>query len=753
MKRQIKLISSFKARNYQESIFASSIDKNSLVILPTGLGKTLIALMLSMYYFNKTNKKILFLAPTKPLVEQQKNSFENFFENSGEFGFQLLTGLVPPKKRTNLYKENDFIFSTPQLIENDILNEIINMNDFAFIIIDEAHRTRGSYAYGFIVNEFIKKGSKILALSASPGSSKEEIEELINTLNIENIQIRSYDDEDVKSYFKKTKIKKIEIEMPLEFKKISELLKMCIDKRIQELNRINIFSGKNSKNLGKGEILNLQMEIRSRIASGENHEDVWKAISTLAAILKVMHGLELFESQEISTSYNFFYNFFRDGGDTSKAAENLRLDLNFNEAFNKIKTLNSKNILHPKLIELRKIVFSKINEKKDLKIIIFAQYRDSALKIVEELSRVKEIKARIFVGQSKKGDLKMSQKEQKEVLEQFRNGEYNILVSTSVGEEGLDIPKVDMVVFYEAIPSSIRTIQRIGRTGRFDEGEVYILLSKGSKDISFSHVAKAREKRMYKALEEIKNKETKQKNEKINGLKKYMNTNNSNENNNIDRLNELDIDKRIQIYIDTRENNDLLKEFFKDSDLRVISKQLNVGDIIISEDIGIERKTKKDFVDSIIDKRLFTQLINLAKNFRRPILIIEGEDNIYIQRNISTNAIRACISSIAIDMRIPIIFTNSMEDTKEYIKSIVNRAYKNKKEIQFANKKITNEREELERFISSIPKINIISAKELLIKFNSVENLVNSSEKELEKCRGIGRKRAEFLFEFFRKNY
>ena len=130
----IMLIDDFKPRSYQESIFAKSINKNSLVVLPTGFGKTVIAVMLAVYYFNKTKKKILFLAPTKPLVEQQKKSFEGFFKNSEEFNFQVLTGLISPSKRQNLYQESDFIFSTPQLIENDLINRVVNPNDFGFIV-------------------------------------------------------------------------------------------------------------------------------------------------------------------------------------------------------------------------------------------------------------------------------------------------------------------------------------------------------------------------------------------------------------------------------------------------------------------------------------------------------------------------------------------------------------------------------------------------------------------------------------------
>ncbi|NCC71146.1 DEAD/DEAH box helicase, partial [bacterium] len=358
--RKIKLISEFFPRSYQESIFLNSLDKNTLVVLPTGLGKTIIALMLAVYYFNKNNKKVLFLAPTKPLVEQQKLSFENFFENKEKFNFQVLTGLISPKKRIPIYEEADFIFSTPQLIENDIINNIIDIKIFGFVIIDEVHRAKGGYAYNFLAEEFEKSGAKILGLSASPGTTKEEIMELIESMKIEHIEIKKYDDLDVKEYINKTHLEKIQVEMPLEFQDISSRLNFCFEKKIKKLQELNIFQGKNSSNISKKNILDLQMELRTKIASGENYPEIWKAISIAAGLLKLMHGIELFESQEISASYNFFNNFFRDGGDNSKAAEDLRFDIDFRDAYQIISNLYQKGVLHPKILELRKLVYNNI---------------------------------------------------------------------------------------------------------------------------------------------------------------------------------------------------------------------------------------------------------------------------------------------------------------------------------------------------------------------------------------------------------
>jgi len=765
--KKIELIKDFKPRLYQQSIFANSLNKNTLVVLPTGLGKTVIAIMLCVFYFNSNNKKVLFLAPTKPLVEQQEKSFKSFFKNESDFNFSVLTGLVSPKKRKIIYEESDFIFSTPQLIENDIINSVIKISDFGFVIFDEGHRASGNYAYCFIAEEFDKKKVKILTLTASPGTSLEQIREVMTNLRIEHVQVKKHTDSDVKPYVKKTKIEKIEVELSEEFIDISKLLKLVLEKKFNSLKEMGIFIGKNYSQLTKTDLLDLQRDLRTKISNGEMGDEDWKAISIAAGLMKLMYGVELFESQEVSTAYTYFNNFFRAGGDSSKAAEELTLDINFRDAFGKISKLNKNGIKHPKLKKLEELVFNSINKNKDLRIIIFAQYRESAQKIVEELTKVKEIRPHVFVGQAKKGDVKMTQKIQKQVLDDFRNGEINVLVSTSVGEEGLDIPKVDQVIFYEPVASAIRSIQRIGRTGRFNEGIAYIMQTKGTRDIVTSHIANAKERKMYKSLDSLKSEFEKIQKEQKNSLDKFLGEKNEKKSvtvsnrfktgeKNEENQSKIEVenDDRILIYVDNRENNDLIKELYRLEEIKVESKKLEVADIVISENIAIERKAKIDFVNSIIDKRLFSQLKDLATNYRRPILILEGRENLFSLRNINPNVIRATLSSIAIDFRIPIIFTDSIIETTQMIRTITLRTKRDKKEISLvANKSSHSENEELEKFISSIPKINVVNAKGLLKHFKSIKELVNTTQKKLLDCSGIGPGRAKFIYEFFRREY
>jgi Fanconi anemia group M protein len=763
MNKKIELIDSFQLRGYQESILSQSLSKNTLVVLPTGLGKTIIALMTTLYYFNKNNKKVIFLAPTKPLVEQQKQSFEQLIKNSDQLTLTVLTGQIPPEKRKTLYQESDIIFATPQIIENDIINRYITPSTIGHIIFDEAHRASKNYAYCFIAEQ-CHEYAIFLALTASPGTNKEEIYSILKNLYIEHLEYKSYEDDDIKPHVHTTQIHHVEVELSEEQKKIKTYLENAFKSCIEDLQQLGYLK-QSISSITKTTLLEFQRELRIEISKQQQEEKVWKAISLSAAALKVMYGSELFESQEFSVAYTYLHNFFRVSGDDSKAAEYLRILIPFRKAYDGLKKLIEQQEQHPKLIKLKELVTNEVKENNQLKFIIFSQYRESAHIIVNELSRISGIHPVLFIGQSKKGETKLSQKEQKKVIEEFREGKYNCLVSTSVGEEGLDIPKVDLVVFYEPVPSAIRSIQRIGRTGRFKQGKAIILQTKDTKDQITRYVASAKEKRMYKVLEQItlefekKNKEKTQKT-----LDSFVKKNNTTQHSTFQSQPESQRPSHSPnhspslslpvVYIDTRENNDLIKELFSLSEFRIEAKQLEVGDIILNEEIGIERKAKIDFVNSIIDKRLFPQLINLARNFKRPVLILEGEENIFSLRNLNPNVIRATLSAISVDLRIPILYTNSIKETSLMIQTMCKRLIKEKKTISLVtDKKSLSEQEELEKVISTIPKINIVTAKELLLHFKTIQNIANATEKEFLEVKGIGALRAKQLEDFFKKEY
>ena len=168
------------------------------------------------------------------------------------------------------------------------------------------------------------------------------------------------------------------------------------------------------------------------------------------------------------------------------------------------KILIEENMEHPKLLELKDLIEQKILENEKVKIMVFSQYRDSVTLICKELNSLKNVSAKVFVGQTKKEDSGLSQKEQQKIIRDFSNGDFNVLCATSIGEEGLDIPEVNAVIFYEPVPSAIRKIQRAGRTARLMPGEIIMLVTKNTRDEAYYWSAIRKEKSMHTAIESIK---------------------------------------------------------------------------------------------------------------------------------------------------------------------------------------------------------------------------------------------------------
>jgi ERCC4-related helicase len=466
------MLKDFVPRLYQETILATCNEKNTLVVLPTGMGKTGIAVMLAAQRLrNFPKSKILLLAPTKPLAEQHHKTFMKHLDMpAGKF--TVMTGATLPEKRAELWKSSQLFFATPQGLENDIISSRIDLSEVSLLVFDEAHRATGDYAYNFVAKMYdrLSKYPRILGLTASPGSDLEKINEVCRNLYIEDVEIRTPHDRDVMPYIQEIKINWIYVELPASFLTVKKYLEQCFGERLKELRRYGTVNVQHINTISKKDLIGLQASLHAQISQGVRDMEILKGVSLLAEALKVQHALELLETQGVSALSKYMENLVSESAKTKvKAVKNLVADPNFKAALIRTRALVEAGIEHPKLERLRQIVAEEIARDPKMKIIIFNNYRDNAVRVVNEISPIPQVKARIFVGQMKKGETGMSQKKQLETLEEFKAGKFNVVCMTSIGEEGLDIPEVDLVIFYEAIPSAIRQIQRRGRTGRQKE--------------------------------------------------------------------------------------------------------------------------------------------------------------------------------------------------------------------------------------------------------------------------------------------
>ena len=743
-------------RLFQMDLAASALKSSSLIVVPTGLGKTVIALMVLLARLDKG--RVLFLAPTKPLVEQHAAFLRRVLKDEGEV--TMMTGEMMPEKRKAAWEAARITVSTPQVIENDLLSRRIDLEDISLIIFDEAHRAVGNYAYVYIAERYAREGTNplVLGITASPGSEKEKIAEICTNLSIENIQTRSEKDSDVAPFVHSREIEWVKLTVPKELLDIRSAIEDVLLERIDDLNRLGISPARIDPRATKKELLGLQAMLMSS-AKRQANQATFKGISILAEVLKLYHAVELAETQGTEALLKYFQRLqgeaiSRSG---SKASRRIMEDSKFRQA---MQALEELKVEHPKPAMVRKILTEQIEAKPESRIMVFTNYRDTASALIRFLKEDPKIKAVRFVGQSSRADDEgLSQKKQAEILQRFRAGEYNVLIATSVGEEGIDIPATDMVLFYEPVPSEIRSIQRKGRTGRARSGRVVVLMARGTRDEAYYWISDRKEKTMNKQMRTLSGQASQSLASSSNEfLPRQLEVTEDNPERQNRKGQESLVDwaeadkERNKIYVDPRERG--MARLLEGRGLEVTLKNLEVGDYVVSDRVAIERKTAQDFVASIIDpeRNLFRQIADLARSYERPVLILEGRD--LYSRQVSASSIQGALTSVAVDYGVPIIPTEDQEDTASVITMLAARERRAGHEPKLHGHKTARTlKEQQEYLISAIPSVGPSVARKLLRHFGSIEKVIAASKEELQEVDMVGPKIAERIRELVGVEY
>ena len=489
-----------EARSYQTAIADSALSANTLVVLPTGMGKTAVALLVAAARID--SGKILMLAPTKPLVEQHLRYFsKNLLLEEGDV--VMFTGSTASPKRVEAWNSARFVVATPEVIKNDLIAGRYDLEDVSLLIVDECHRTVGNYAYVFIGRRYNETASSplVLGMTASPGSDPEHVAEICEHLSITSVESRVETDADVRPYVHERDLEYMTLELPEDLWLAVSVLNSLLDDRLTKLGDMG-YRVPRREALSMKALNALRAQIQMRMQ--EKDKTAYTAVSVHAELMKLKHGVMLAESQGSTALRAYLLRLQTEGqGGGSKASQRICADSRFQRLLSLSESWTKE--LHPKADAVVRIVQEQMTEFADSKIIVFVTYRDSVQMLVDYLNDA-GITARRFVGQASRDSEKgLSQKQQIEAIRQFREGEYSVLVATSVGEEGLDIPATDLVVFYESVPSEVRSIQRKGRTGRNTSGKVIVLITKGTADETFRWVSNAKEKQMLKGVSAMRN--------------------------------------------------------------------------------------------------------------------------------------------------------------------------------------------------------------------------------------------------------
>ena len=492
----------FSPRQYQESIFQTCKDHNTLVVLETGLGKTALALMLAREKLNKEiSQKVIILAPSRPLIAQHYQTFKEKL-NLDKEDLALITGKIQPKQRQKDFKNALIVFSTPQCVNNDVKKGRISLENVSAITFDEAHHAMKNYAYVNIARKYKQQNPQghILALTASPGNTQDKIREICNNLSIEKVEIRTEQDEDVKPYIQEKKVSWISVDLDKKLLGIIANVKQTYTSKLRELKKLGVTKPVNLIN--KKDLLDLQIKFRRELQN--KNQIAYYGLSLTAQIIKLSHLIDLLETQGIETAQKYVDKL---STETTKAAQSIVSNASIKQAHERLKEILNESYKHPKIRMLLAIIKNQILEKPESKTIVFANFRDTIDEILKEMKKIEQIRPVALIGQ-KEG---LSQKEQVQVIKQFEENKYNTLICTSIGEEGLSIGTLEIAIFYDSVPSAIRRIQRTGRVARTQPGKIIHIIASNTRDSAYYWKSQRDEKRMKSVLYSMQNKQETQK--------------------------------------------------------------------------------------------------------------------------------------------------------------------------------------------------------------------------------------------------
>ncbi|XP_054827690.1 Fanconi anemia group M protein [Eublepharis macularius] len=527
-------------RGYQVRAAAAALEANTLLCLPTGLGKTLVAAaVLYNFYRWFPAGRAVFLAPTKPLVAQQREACARLMGIPGAHMAQL-TGGTQVVDRKEIWQNRRVFFLTPQIMINDLSRGICPAAEVKCLVIDEAHKALGNHAYCQVVKELCKytQQFRVLALTATPGNDTKAVQQVISNLLISHIELYSEDSPDIRPYSYERLVEKCVVPLGKELSEMRSAYIRVLEALAGRLIRFRVLAQREVSALTKYQIILARDQFRKNPASCFSGVQQGIIEGDFALCISLYHGYELL----LQMGMRSLYIFLRGIMDGSKGMTRAKNELSRNEEFMALYNLLESTFVetsvtlangntrsgtekmkpfiysHPKLKKLEDVVVEHFRSWKDhgdqspaesrpadTRVMIFSSFRDSVHEIAEMLSRHHPVvRVMTFVGHSTGKNAKgFTQKEQLEVVKHFRTGGYNTLVSTCVGEEGLDIGEVDLIICFDAQKSPIRLIQRMGRTGRKRQGRIVVILSEGREERTYNQ-SQSNKRSLLKAISENK---------------------------------------------------------------------------------------------------------------------------------------------------------------------------------------------------------------------------------------------------------
>ena len=487
-----------EARAYQLEAVDVALSSSTLLVLPTAAGKTAVAWMVIAEMLERTNGWALMIAPTAALVKQHLDDLELVFDKDSIQPISM-SGAIPPSKREGMWNNGRLVVSTPQVVRNDVNRDLLDLSDCCLLIIDEAHHSTGERAEAQVADLYLEFANDplILGMTASPGSNMQKVEEICNRLQVGRIHLRTSEDDMLSEHLANLEIEELRVRVPNEIRELVEPFirwQETIVERERRLGRYVMPGAVTHRGLANA------ME-RANLAVRRGQADAYGSMSRIGLAMSLHHLINHLLCQGVAAAKEFLDR-KENGEDAEK--KNTRNLLRDSRVRALRETLAEMSELHSKVGAVRRLIRERLRRDSESRIIVFATFRDTVTALEQALLDLNGAKPIQFIGQSKRASgTGLTPKQQIERIESFRSGEGNVLIATSVGEEGLDIPTADLVIFYEPVPSEIRTIQRRGRTGRHRDGDVVVLIAEDTRDEGARAAALRREENMQRAVARV----------------------------------------------------------------------------------------------------------------------------------------------------------------------------------------------------------------------------------------------------------
>ena len=486
-----------EARAYQLEAADEALTGSTMLVLPTAAGKTVVAWMVIAERLQSTTGWTLVIAPTVALVEQHLRGLVPVLQGIEPIS---VTGKNPVAKRVDLWGSSRVIVATPQVVRNDIVRGSLDLTDCSLLVVDEAHHATGEHAMAQVGEMYLSQASNplVFATTASPGSRKDLVREVCSRLDIERIHLRATDDPMLVEHLAGLELQEIRVTVPDEIRELAEPLVLWQRGIVDRQRRLGRYVMPGA--ISHAGLSNAMDRAQTAISRGESN--AYQSVSQIATAMRLHHLINHLLSQGCAASREFLMRLSTGDRSTTKSTRGFLRDPRISGL---IRSLEEMDEMHSKVGAVRRLVRERLRRDSDSRVIVFATFRDTVSALEIAIADLKDARPVRFVGQSSRGGSEgLSAKQQVERLDEFRDGSANVLVATSVGEEGLDIPSADLVIFYEPVTSEIRTIQRRGRTGRHREGEVVVLIAEETRDEGAWAAAERREEYMRRAVHRVR---------------------------------------------------------------------------------------------------------------------------------------------------------------------------------------------------------------------------------------------------------